>query len=364
MKWTFWTRTQPAIPDDCGTIDPLLSLYADSMASAEEARRVEMHLPDCAACRESLAWMQATQRALAARPVVSPPTNLRARIAEAIAASSAAPVQARPARAFVLRPAFAAAASLTVLGVVVGYGLLHMQAPPTAKKTPVVTPPVAVAVAPPVSPSAPIVKTMTGVGVKPHVAHHPSAVSRPARLNPDRMAQAPPDEAQPEPMEVKTPAEASSRTKQTETPAPMIAPLRTRPVLVKKLVLPKFKPEMTAIKAPVAPVETHRPPVVQPEPRKPETIVATIPHDPPASVPVSVGVPSIKPDPAPAVVVARSHESHFQAADFLGPVKEHLGRMRNVAYTSAVRRSVKGASLATRSFDSDKTAYVPGVYTP
>ena len=141
MKWPFWTRTQPALLpelDDCEAIDPLLSLYADGMASPNEARRVETHLPGCDSCRELLAWMQATQRALAARPVVRPPAELRARIADAIAAASAAPVPAfgtRPARSFSLRPAYAAAASLTIVGLV-SYSLLH-------HPTPAVHPPVA-----------------------------------------------------------------------------------------------------------------------------------------------------------------------------------------------------------------------------
>ena len=141
-------------PDDCGTIDPLLSLHADGMASAEEAQRVEAHLPGCDACRESLAWMRATQRALASRPIVSPPADLRARIAAAIAASSAAPVPVSftVRRSFTLRPVYAAAASVALLGII-SYGLLHTQTPQaavnhSAANSPVVTAPAKVAVVP------------------------------------------------------------------------------------------------------------------------------------------------------------------------------------------------------------------------
>lgn len=347
-------------PDDCGTINPLLSLYADGMASAEEAQRLETHLPGCAACREALAWMQATQRALAARPVMSPPAALRARIAEAIAASAAAPVPARAARAFVLRPALAAAASLTALGIVVSYGLLHH--PSEVAVHPTVKQPM-VAVVSPTNSASPVIKppTMTGPGIKPPVAHRPSPAVRPARTNPALMARVQPDEAQPEATEVKMPTEASSRIKRAETSAPVIAPLRPHLSLVKKTVLPHFKPEMMAInKHLVSPVETHRAKVVQPEPRKPETIVAVAPHASTPSTPTFVEKPPvITPDPAPTVVVVSSHESHFQTADFLGPVREHLGRMRSVAYTTQ-RKSIKGTILAVSTMDQSKT---PGVDT-
>lgn len=360
------------MPDDCGTIDPLLSLYADGLASAEEARRVEGHLPGCAACRESLAWMQATQRALALRPVVSPPADLHARIASAIAASSAAPVSVstKGRRAFALRPAYAAAASLTALGIVVSYGLLHTQAPPANIPSAVIAP-VIVAAVPHVSSSAPVVKPVPGLSVKPHTAHHPTAVLKRARLNPelnpDLMARIQPDESQPESAEVKKPARAATETQRLSLPAPTIALIKPHPSFLKKPTLPKFKPEMMA-KAPKAPVlsgETHRPLVVQPEPRRPETVVATVPHDSPASVPVNVGVPSIKPDPSPTVVVVSVHESHVQTADLhgpLGPVKVHLSAMQSFTHTT-IGRVDRGAAYASRTIESDGVAYIDGIHS-
>ena len=351
MKWTFWTRTQPITPDDCGTIEPLLSLYADGMASAEEAGRVERHLPDCAACRASLAWMQATRRALAARPVVSPPADLRARIAEAIAASSAAPLQVRPARAFALRPAYAAAASVAIVGLI-SYGLLHHPAPHTAQRiTP--TPPM-VAIAPPV------VKSVPGSSVKPPIAHHSTTAVKSDRLDPNRVARIQPDESQPEQTELKVPTEVGPAAKKTILSVPMTASAKPPAPAVKKPALPRFKPEMTAVKAPAASIETHKAPVVQPEMRKPETVVATVP---PASVPVDVGTPSIKTDPLPTVTVASTHESHSQRDDLLSSVRQSVGQMRNVAY-STERKSIRGISSTTHQSGSEGMAYVPGIWTP
>ena len=358
MKRTFWTRTQPLTPDDCGAIDPLLSLYADSMASPEEARRVEAHLPDCADCRASLAWMQATQRALAARPVVSPPVDLRARITDAIAASSAAPVPApltaRPARVFVLRPAFAAAASLTFLGAVVSYGLLHQSPQVTV---PPVKAPVAVADLRPAHPSAPI----NPPSLSPSIVKRHSVVHlQPARSNPDLVAHVQPDESRPEPaVTKKTPVVASS-AKTPADAAPVIAPLRAHLSFVKKPIPSKFKPELMAVnhKPSVAPGERHKAPVLPPENTKPDTVVATTQPITPAPVAVSVGAPSIKPEPAPTVAAASNHEGHVQTADLLNSVKAHIGEMRHVAYATE-RKSVKGTVLAVSAIDRSKTPGVP-----
>ena len=119
-------------PFGCRAIEPLLPLYADGAALPDEVRQVESHLPGCADCRAALSWLKATHAALAARPVAVPPPDLHARIARAIAASSDAPASLRPvpalrpARAFSLRPAYAAAASLAALGIaVLSYPLWH-----------------------------------------------------------------------------------------------------------------------------------------------------------------------------------------------------------------------------------------------
>ena len=363
MNLNFWTRTPPPASDDCGTIDPLLSLYADGMASAEESPRVEAHLLGCSACRESLAWMRATQRALAARPVVSPSADLRARIASAIAASSTAPVpalfQARPGRAFSVRPAYAVAASLTLLGAVaVSYGLLHTPAPDTQATTAthIRSASPIVADVPRVRPSAPILSPMTIPGGKPHVAHHPSTAPHSTRLNPDRVAHVQPDEAPPEPSLVKTPMEAVHRAKPLVQSAPLMASAKVHPSLIRQSDLPRRRPEMIAMtKHSDGLAETHKPLVVPNETRKPET-VAKAQSDPP--VPISIGAPSIKSDPAPTVAVAGSHEGHFQVVGLLGPVQAYLRSKPNFTH-STIGRTDRGLTLAANLSGQGEKAAVP-----
>jgi len=352
MKWIFWNRTQPATSDSCGTIDPLLSLYADGMASAEEARRVETHLPGCAACHASLVWTQATQRAIASRPVVSPPADLRARIASAIAASSAAPVPVSltARRVFALRPAYAAAASLTILGVAVSYGLLHQSS--FVAVHPAKLP--QVAVAPPINPPVPVVKTMTGPAVKSHVLRRPAATPKPVRLNPDLMARAQPDKA--EPMAVKTPAGAGSVTKTPARPAPMMASVKPHGPTVKKPILSRFKPELMATTK--LPVEPHKAPVVKPEDRKPEVVAIAAPP-----VPVNVGAPSIKPDPTPTIVVASSHENHARTGELLR-LGAYVGQMKSFTHNTVSREAANGATYAARTLNLDKTPGIDFVHGP
>ena len=134
MNWRFWDRTGKECGDGCAAIEPLLSLYSDGMASPAEARRAEAHLEDCADCQQSLRWMQTTHQVIAARPVMPPPADLRARIARAIAEAEAAKAPAvkapvvrtpvRPVRRpLMLRPALAYGLSVAVL-VAIGGGVV------------------------------------------------------------------------------------------------------------------------------------------------------------------------------------------------------------------------------------------------
>lgn len=147
MNRPFWSFRTSAPPDNCDTIEPLLSVYTDDLALPADVQRIDAHLPGCEGCRVALSWMQATRAALASRPVAVPPPglhsrialaialssrpvavpppDLHSRIARAIAASSPAPVLRRPARVFTLRTAYAAAASLTALGIALSYPLWH-----------------------------------------------------------------------------------------------------------------------------------------------------------------------------------------------------------------------------------------------
>lgn len=125
MNWRFWNWHRSGDGcDGCAAIEPLLSLYSDGMTSPAEARRIEAHLADCSLCRQVLRWMQATQQVIAARPIMPPPSDLRARIARAITESEAAKAPAAAARPvrrpLTLRPALAYGLSVALIAAVAG----------------------------------------------------------------------------------------------------------------------------------------------------------------------------------------------------------------------------------------------------
>lgn len=132
MNRQFWLRHRPLPPpaDSCAQVRPLLSLMSDGMASGKETAFAQAHLLTCADCRQALVWIEATRQAIVARPAVLPPDDMRARIARAIAASAETTVPAVPValpavrRAFAVRPAYAAAASIVVAGAFLAHSLL------------------------------------------------------------------------------------------------------------------------------------------------------------------------------------------------------------------------------------------------
>lgn len=142
MNWQFWLHNRPLPPADplenCAHVRPLLSLMSDGMASAKEAKEAQAHLQACADCRQALLWIEATRQAIALRPVVLPPADMRARIARAIAASAETAVPAVPVampaarRTFAVRPAYAAAASVAIAGAFLGHYLLMAGSPVAA----------------------------------------------------------------------------------------------------------------------------------------------------------------------------------------------------------------------------------------
>lgn len=142
MNWQFWLHNRPLPPADplenCAHVRPLLSLMSDGMASAKEAKEAQAHLQACADCRQALLWIEATRQAIALRPVVLPPADMRARIACAIAASAETAVPAVPVampsarRTFAVRPAYAAAASVAIAGAFLGHYLLMAGSPVAA----------------------------------------------------------------------------------------------------------------------------------------------------------------------------------------------------------------------------------------
>lgn len=333
MNWSFRTHhrhpgTSASELDSCDTIDPLLSLYADHMVSPEELRRVEAHLPACESCRESLDWMQATRRALSSRPIMLPPADLRCRIAGAIAASDEAPVL-RPARAFSLRIAYAAAASVSVLGaLVLGHSLLT--APKIALPTPA---PKQVAALPKTESSQPTVAPLPSVP-KPTFGHRALPSAKPLVRSTDRVAAAISDQAEASPRAT----DVTAPPKQTKTivrPAPALAVVKVKIKPSRMLVvkLPSVKsPEhsvVPSVERHTAPLEASKPPAV------------------------SVGPTVITPQEAPHPMEASAHtgEAHFQTASLLSSVQEYtvkhssimehnLSRTGSTAIRAAVRTSL------------------------
>ena len=338
MEWRFWARTRPAhlnaFEDDCEAIEPLLSLYGDGMASAAEARLVEAHLPGCESCRESLAWMQATRRALSNRPVQSPPPDLHARIAEAIAASEAAPLRLRPARTFATRPAFAAAASLAAVGLFLGYSLTHLPHPGTSVK-PV---PQTVAVVPQTGPS---------VLVSPTKPAAPSVTvkkpkSAPLMANRDVT----PEDALPAPEAVPAPRVPTKSTERRVLPVlPATAPavvLRQKPVAPHPTNLIAVKPAVIVKHTP-APLPTKEPPLVA------STNVKT-------KEPDVVVLPSkVTPQESPAVkevASATPSEPRMQTVDYLREVNAGV-KARQAHFTQTVGTSLRGLAATTHTFENE-----------
>ena len=319
------------------------------MASAEEARQVEAHLPGCESCRESLAWMQATRRALSGRPVQSPPAGLHARIAEAIAASDAAPLRLRPARtsslsfstSFATRPAFAAAASLAAVGLFLGYSLTHLPRPAEPGKT---VPSVHVAAVPPAPPT---------VSVAPE-KHAAPAVRKPKSMPQVADNRTGNNDTLPAP--AKTPGTAPAQRPSTRperntamktapppaalVPAPPLKPIAPRPgtglVAVQPPVAAKHIPAAVPVKAPPMVAQGD----VKGGVRTPDVHVlppTITPQEPPAPEQTA----SVSADPP-----------RVQTVDFIREVRAHLPSPRTFGQ-SPVGLSVRGVSAVTRTFGND-----------
>lgn len=148
MAWQFWRRKKPEQIDSCATIEAVLSLYGDGMASPTEIRQVEAHLAECDNCRRSLEWIEATRLVIAKRPAVEPPANLRLRIAQAIAEAEHAKTPLRiPRRPLLLRPAYmagAVAASVLIVGYFVANHVAVPDIGPSTVNGPRSVPPVSV----------------------------------------------------------------------------------------------------------------------------------------------------------------------------------------------------------------------------
>ncbi len=326
---------------------------------------MEAHLPSCGSCRASLFWMQATHRALAARPVAVPPADLHSRIAEAIAASSAAP-SLRPVRSFTLRPAYAAAASLTVLGVILGHSLLHSPVSSVPNISAARPAPPRVAVVPPapqkvksVLPPSVRVKAQQALvarNVPAAAPQHdlPKSIAAEHALAPRKT--------------VLVNADAAPDQVASNAPAPVhaLAPLHVQIKPAAHSVLVHFPAassnKMASAKVPSA---AKRPSavteIIKPRPAEVPMLAR---HDK-ETLPVQVHIePPIVTVPSPA---AHTVSLTSASGDALASVRAFTGSLRTapLAKTSfAVRQASVGATNALHSLATEHSGYQPAVYTP
>lgn len=349
MNWR--NQPQQSCPDVCDTILPLLSLQADGMASADESRRVELHLKACDDCRRAQSWMQATHLAIAERPLVAPPPDLRARIAQAVAAQ-AAPVVFTTRRPLVLRPAFAVAASLALAAAWVGHSLLTTHtAAPTVEPTPVANVP---------HPTPPtVVPPVRSVTVPPRVALKPAPAALPH-------------------VSVKS-TERVATTKGSE-PARVLVPETALPVPAPRPVArPKNTPHdrLTAKSQSPAVIVPAKP---QPHPAAHESKsdhLAVVPKPVPSvTTPDVTPAPAVSPEAAPAVVAVQPQTPTVSTSapesapirvarreDALSVVRAHLTSSQGDNGPRQIIRDPRVRAATYTSGDS-LTPYYGMVYTP
>jgi len=358
MNWSFRTHHRHSEAnaselDSCDTVDPLLSLYADHMVSPEELRRVESHLPTCESCRESLDWMQATRRALSSRPIMLPPADLRSRIAGAIAASNEAPVL-RPARAFSLRTAYAAAASVAVLGaLILGHSLLTAPKAALLVPTAPIPAPRQVAALPKTESPQPTIVSLPA-SPKLAVKHSALSPSNPRVRSMDQVAAAAVLDRADTPLRETVVIKSPKQTKTIARTAPALtaAKIKTKVPSVLVAKLPSVKPTerthrvLPLVEKRTAPLEASKPPAV------------------------SVGPTVITPQEVrhPMEASAPTGEAHVQTVSLLSSVQEytmqHSSKMEHNLTrvgNTAIRHAVSTSSLTGQE---NGAAPVAGIYSP
>ena len=364
MNRPFWSHRRRLSEPSCESVEPLLPLYADGMATPDEMRFVEAHLPACADCRAALSWIQATHSALASRPIAAPPPDLHSRIAQAIAASSAAPgtlgasvpfaSPLRPARSFTRRSAYAAAASLTALGIAVSFPLWHLSPHSAAKPAPPVltasstAPPAHLPAKPMPQHAAPLIAS-TGQKPKPG--------ARAVPLTRQSLPMTMPHEAA-VPQESGVPQETVVPQEQVASTLPAPHPAATM-----RVNLPRRSP--AAARSLVAsasriPAEKRLPIVPDAAPKTAAPKISDTPLVAKQDAPVTV---------APAIVTADppvKTASLPRSEDFLGPVNAAAKAMRTVAFgsTSLTKRQVySGVASTVQSLDSNHVAVYNAIYS-
>lgn len=352
MHWPFWSLSRPAPSQECGDMELLLSPYVDGMASSAEIRRVEAHLPGCPDCAAALSLIQATRRTLAARPVVAPPPELHSRIALAIAAS-AAPVSLRPARSFTLRPAYAAAASVSLFGLFLGYSMWHATS---------------------MAPFSHTLKTPHLAAVSPHTANIPSQARLPHRI----------DAKRPHPLVAFSPP----------LPVKSASPIRHAPALrrIVPVTVPGAQEHIAQSSMPprvhsaLLPGKTlfHAAPVHEKLasnrlghaetrlPAVPKAIRLPKPVDGPKlasrapasnSVPVNILSATVTPQPEIKTTLASRTLPESKLGDILGPVRAHIGQMRTVSYLTPSQVYRGADAIHTLDADAEHFAYLDAIHS-
>jgi hypothetical protein len=365
MNWPHWSlrrtseKNSPTSGVTCESIEPLLPLYADGMAAPGEIRQVESHLPDCESCRETLFWMQATHRALAARPAALPPADLHSRIAQAIAASSAAPISLtpgllRPARSFTLRPTYAAAASLTVLGLFVGlsYPLWHSTNETSVKPAP--QPSHIAFIQPILKPHSSALPHSTSV----HASRSQIASFTPEIRTPAVKALVTPRQPVPTPVTISKERLANAVPAPVPHPAPAHAQVVTHSFAAPHDKVASNKAAPTEKRQSLVPLKTVTP-------KHPEApLIARNEKEPLPNVPVSVLPPTVTPE-APLVQTA-SVPTRPKSDNPLGKFAEFTTALSHTPYAPsryAARQASSGIASAANSFDSDSVAVYGAIYS-
>ena len=344
MNRPFWT-SPPSSLSGCDALAPLLPLYADGHASGAEIRRVEAHLPLCADCRAALAWMQATHAALAARPVAVPPPDLHGRIAQAIAESSrsAIPLSLRPARAFSLRPLYAAAASLAALGVALSYPLWHGGGHPAV--SPHTQPQVAV--------SAPLPRLAPPKAVRPRAAARIASLAAKHKA-PPLAAAPPPERVAAKDVPAAVPAVPKAPPRRIAPPKQLASSGLTpeKPLPARPDNAPGLKP--SAPKLPVPKAAAPKP-IMPKLPAAP--LIAAVPKEPPPAVQVHIQPPTVTQE---APVRTASVHVPAKPEGLLDSVNAHAAQMRTASYVPVkVSRDIShGAATMIQTFGSDQPAAI------
>ena len=368
MNRPFWSYRRT--PESCESIEPLLPLYADGRATPEETRSVEAHLRACADCRAALSWIQATHSALASRPIAVPPADLHSRIAQAIAASSAAPgtlgapapfaAARRPVRSFALRPAYAAAASVTVLGFALALSSSLWQPSPHFA----------------VKPAPPLRTASAALPAPPPIKPLPQRTA--PRSGSVRVIHS-------------SPAPLVASTGQTPEPGARAVPLTRKapPIVIphEAIVPPKAVDShaqlATSVPAP-RPAAAGRVKLIPRSPAAAHSLVAStshisaekrLPNVPDAAPPKISDTPLVAKQDAPVTVAPaivtsdpplKTASLATRSEDFLGPVNAAAKAMRTVGFGKSdfvKRQAYSGVASAVQSWDSNHVPVLGAIYS-